>query len=79
MCTPGKRNTEPKAMLSIEQTAAVFGVSTKTIRRRIADGTLPAFRVGGRIRLDSGAARRALLKPMNPAAGALLVAGHPAC
>ena len=33
--------------VTISEAAAYLGVSDKTIRRRIADGTLPAFRVGG--------------------------------
>jgi excisionase family DNA binding protein len=34
---------------SIQQTAAVTGTSTKTVRRRIADGTLDARRFGPRL------------------------------
>ena len=33
--------------LSIAQAVGEFGLSPKTIRRRIADGTLPASRVAG--------------------------------
>jgi excisionase family DNA binding protein len=35
--------------LSLQQAAAVYGVSTDTIRRRVASGDLPAFRCGRRI------------------------------
>ncbi|MFT3871530.1 MAG: helix-turn-helix domain-containing protein [Nocardioides sp.] len=41
--------------LSLEQAAQITEQSVKTIRRRIADGTLPAYRFGGRnirIKLD---------------------------
>ncbi|KRF07321.1 MULTISPECIES: helix-turn-helix domain-containing protein [Nocardioides] len=41
--------------LSLEQAAEVLSVSTKTIRRRISDGTIPAYQCGRRpirIRLD---------------------------
>lgn len=41
--------------LSIHQAAQCVAVSDKTIRRRIADGTIPAYRCGRRairIRLD---------------------------
>lgn len=41
--------------LSIEQAAEVMSLSTKTIRRRISDGSIPAYRCGRRnirIRLD---------------------------
>ena len=41
--------------LSLDEAAAVMSLSTKTIRRRIADGTIPAYQCGRRpirIRLD---------------------------
>jgi excisionase family DNA binding protein len=39
--------------ISISEAAERAGVATKTIRRRIADGTLTAYRLGPRlIRLD---------------------------
>ena len=41
--------------LSIEEAAEVMSLSTKTIRRRISDGSIPAYRCGRRnirIRLD---------------------------
>lgn len=49
--------------LSIDEAAKVMSVSTKTIRRRISDGTIPAYHCGRRhivIRLDEleGALRR---------------------
>lgn len=34
-------------VVTIAEAAAYLGVSHKTIRRMIADGRLPAFRVGG--------------------------------
>lgn len=34
--------------VTIQHAAAALAVDTKTIRRRIADGTLPAVRVGAR-------------------------------
>lgn len=37
--------------MSISQAAECYSVSTKTIRRRIADGSLPAYRSGKLIRL----------------------------
>jgi excisionase family DNA binding protein len=40
-------------MVSIAQLALVSGLHPKTIRRRVADGTLPAHRIGPRcIRID---------------------------
>jgi excisionase family DNA binding protein len=38
-----------------------IGVSTKTIRRRIADGTVTGYRVGRLIRVDLDELRRALV------------------
>ena len=41
--------------LSIEEASEVMSLSTKTIRRRISDGSIPAYRCGRRnirIRLD---------------------------
>jgi len=41
--------------LSLEEAASVMSLSVKTIRRRIADGTIPAYQCGHRpirIRLD---------------------------
>lgn len=40
--------------VTIAAAAKRLGLSTKSVRRRIADGTLPAYRIGPRlIRLDS--------------------------
>lgn len=50
---PKKR--ELPVYLSLEQAAEVLSVSTKTIRRRISDGTIPAYQCGRRpirIRLE---------------------------
>jgi excisionase family DNA binding protein len=41
--------------LSLEQAAEMMSLSVKTIRRRVADGTIPAYQCGRRpirIRLD---------------------------
>lgn len=41
--------------LSLEEAAEVLSLSVKTIRRRIADGTIPAYQCGNRsirIRLE---------------------------
>lgn len=41
--------------LSLEEAAKIMSMSTKTIRRRISDGTIPAYQCGRRpirIRLD---------------------------
>jgi excisionase family DNA binding protein len=41
--------------LSLEEAAEIMSLSTRTIRRRISDGTIPAYQCGRRpirIRLD---------------------------
>jgi excisionase family DNA binding protein len=41
--------------ISLQEAAQVTGLSTRTIRRRISDGTVPAYQLGKssiRIRLD---------------------------
>jgi excisionase family DNA binding protein len=37
--------------LPLATVAEDYGVSVKTLRRRIAEGTLPAYRVGGQVRI----------------------------
>jgi excisionase family DNA binding protein len=42
-------------MSSLEEAAEIMSLSTRTIRRRISDGTIPAYQCGRRairIRLD---------------------------
>ncbi len=38
-----------KGYVSLSQAADLMSVSVKTVRRRIADGTLPAYRCGRRV------------------------------
>ena len=45
--------TQRRRRLTVEESADRLGVSKKSIRRWIADGTLPAFRINGHmIRID---------------------------
>lgn len=48
MVTQPGRAQEPVRFLSPSQSAALMGCNEKTIRRRIAEGELPAFRMGKR-------------------------------
>ncbi|MGH2997826.1 MAG: helix-turn-helix domain-containing protein [Gaiellaceae bacterium] len=41
-------------LLTLVQAADRLGCSTRTLRRRIADGSLPAFRDGGLVRVRVG-------------------------
>lgn len=49
--------------LSQQALAEELGVSVRTIRRRIADGSLPGYRVGSRIRVRAADAA-GLLSPI---------------
>lgn len=42
------QNRNLPTYLSIDEAATVMSVSTKTIRRRISDGTIPAYHCGHR-------------------------------
>ncbi|TSE17873.1 helix-turn-helix domain-containing protein [Arthrobacter sp. KBS0703] len=39
---------QPQQLISLAESSARTGLSEKTLRRRIADGLLPAYRVGPR-------------------------------
>ena len=45
---PARRRVE-QAFIGLPEAAIYLGVTEKTIRRRIADGTLPAYRFGNRV------------------------------
>ena len=58
--------SEAHVYLSLTDAAEVVGQSTKTLRRRIAAGALPAYRFGPRsirVRLDE---LEATARPMQP-------------
>jgi excisionase family DNA binding protein len=49
------RKRDLPVYLSLEEAAEVMSLSTRTIRRRISDGTIPAYQCGRRairVRLD---------------------------
>jgi len=63
--------TAQRHRVSITQAAEYAGVSAKTIRRRIADGTIPAERLGPRlirVRLDDVDAALRPIPTAHPAA-----------
>jgi excisionase family DNA binding protein len=62
----------PRRYESIEKTAKRLGVNTRTIRRRIADGTITGYRMaGGRLlRVDADEVDEKLLQPIPTVNGA---------
>jgi len=56
------------SLLSIGQVADATGLSTKTIRRRVSDGTLLAHRIGPRcIRIERDSVLALFARPMGAA------------
>jgi excisionase family DNA binding protein len=55
--------------VSISDAAQYYSVSQRTIRRLIATGKLPAYRVAGQIRIDRGDLER-VDRPIPAAGGA---------
>ncbi len=45
------RTDQPTPALSLNEAAAIVGVSAQTIRKEIRLGNLPAFRIGRQIRI----------------------------
>jgi excisionase family DNA binding protein len=61
---PGKNQPKPVLVLhTVNDAAELLNFSTRTVRRYIAEGLLPAYRVGRGIRI-SQADIDALLKPI---------------
>lgn len=56
--------TRDSQLVSLDVAAEAFGVSVKTIRRRIAEGRVAGYRIGRLIRVDLDELREALLIPM---------------
>ncbi|WP_044492610.1 helix-turn-helix domain-containing protein [Nesterenkonia massiliensis] len=52
MATQDKKSSADQQLVSLAEAAEQIGVSVKTIRRRIADGTVHGYRVGRLVRVD---------------------------
>lgn len=63
------RTPAPLRYLPLDVAAERFDVSVRTIRRRISDGTIPGYRVGGRLRVREDHLER-LAEPLPTVAGA---------
>jgi excisionase family DNA binding protein len=48
--------------LSLQEAAALVGVNPRTLRRRIAEGALPAYRVGRLVRIKPDDVQRLFRK-----------------
>lgn len=57
------------ARISIQDAADLLGVSTDTVRRRIADGSLAAYRIGPRLLRVDRSQVEALARPVPTAGG----------
>ena len=57
-----------RRLASLSSAAERYDVHPRTLRRRIADGTLKAYRVGRLVKVDLAEADDALLRPI-PATG----------
>lgn len=53
--------TQDSVLVSLAIAAENLGVSVKTLRRRISDGTVHGYRVGRLIRVDLDEVRKALV------------------
>lgn len=58
-------STTTTEYLSLQEVADRWGVSSKTVRRRIAEGKLPAYRSGRILRVRAADADQ-MLQPVNP-------------
>lgn len=64
-----QKQSTPRRLATIQAAGDQYGLHPRTIRRRIADGTLTGYRVGSRaIRVDLDEVEAALLRPI-PTAG----------
>jgi hypothetical protein len=56
------RASMPPQMVSVAEYARRSGLSACTVRRHVADGTIPSTRIGGRVMCDLSS-----LRPIDPA------------
>lgn len=61
MTAPTHPESSTSKYVSLSSAAEEFGISVKTIRRRIADGTVHGYLVGRLIRVDLNELRQTML------------------
>jgi excisionase family DNA binding protein len=68
-----RRNSSPKPLLSVEETAILLGETRSTLYRAVKAGTLPlpVFRIGSRFRIPRVAVERLIAGLAHPAGSAL--------
>lgn len=57
---------QTKTLVSLAEAARALGVSERTVRRLVAAGRVPAYRVGAQWRLDLDEVREALRSAVIP-------------
>lgn len=68
--------TQDSVLVSLAVAAENLGVSVKTLRRRISDGTVHGYRVGRLIRVDLDEVRKALVVEIPTVCQWPLVSAH---
>lgn len=58
-----------RSLASLASAAQRYDVHPRTLRRRIADGTLTAYRIGSLVKIDLIEADKALLAPIPTVGG----------
>jgi hypothetical protein len=61
MTTQTRAETPGASFVSLAVAAGAFGISVKTLRRRISDGTVHGYHVGRLIRVDLEELRQRML------------------
>lgn len=64
MTSENRSQATTPQLVSLAEAADRFGISVKTLRRRISDGTIHGYRVGRLIRVDMNELRVRLMVEM---------------
>jgi excisionase family DNA binding protein len=69
LAQPGLFAIDPGQMVTVAQAAELLAVDWRTVRRRVADGTIPAYRVAGNKAIRIRKADLALIAERIPTVG----------